>query len=454
MHERPAPHFGRWGARRSDKNMAALLADRLNLEAQGSTLETKGSALESYPNSSPNSSGYGGNSSETSPNSWENCPQNSAHSGGDGGHLDLYRVTHRNGEKEEDSCPNPIRFVVAEWDEASGEHYGNELVERPCMRKACPHCGPKLRKRYVAHYAGEFVELAERFPLYFATLTVDRKVKDEDGEPLSPEDSRKYLVHCWDKMLKRLRRRSEEIWYAGAFERHQDGYWHLHLVIGADYTAVDPTDARAVEEMMRTQWIGAKGGAVMDVKRIRPNSAHSDGRDTDGRPQTVAGAVGYVVKYALKDATEADEDGISRRSLIASQGIGYHSAEAKAERRAHATAANSAHSGNSGTIQEWQPMQVGQRSEFADSLTPDDRERFERMDDSQRTLTYRQKVDNSPEFGGRTVWKVYEHDPEGDVTRWTVYDRWPDAEGVQVLAEYDPTSGNSAGSGSRSGGDG
>ena len=389
---------------------------------------------------------------------------NSPNSSGDGAHLDLHRITHRNSENPSEpgcdesnsahECETPIRFVVAEWDVTTGEHYGNELVERPCMRKACPQCGPKLRRRYVAHFASSFTELAERVPLYFMTLTVDRKVQDQNGQSLTRGDSRRYLVHCWDKMLKRLRRRSDQIWYTGAFEQHGDGYWHLHMVIGADYTAVDGHNEDAVEEMMRTQWIGAKGGAVMDVKRIRANSANSDGKDTDGRPQTVAGAVGYVVKYALKDAVAADEEGTSRRSLIASQGLGYHSAEAKAERKAHATAANEGNSDNSGTIKEWEPMQVGQRTGYADTLTPEDRERFGRMDDSLRTLTYRQKVEDAERFGGRTVWKVYEHHPEGELTRWTVYDRWPDADGAVKLAEFAPNATNSGGSGSQSDADG
>lgn len=350
-----------------------------------------------------------------------------------------------------DDCPYPIEFSVDEWDQETGELVGSGIELAPCGRKGCPVCGPRLRDRYVAHFARIFSDLADDAPVWFLTLTVDAKVLPDDAGEL---EARKYLVHSWDKYMKRLRRRSESISYAGSFELHSSGdRWHLHVLVSATFP--DYGSDGAAREMMRIQWFEAGGGAVGKVKRIREGYTE---RSDDGTPDGIEGAVGYVVKYAFKDAATSMEEQDSRRSLIASQGIGYHSAEAKERRREKVEEAEDEADGEGdpphldlsrishrkcGVEEEWRPLVEGGggRRRRADTLTEEDRERFEGYDEEVRTVKYREKVEDGASldgFGsdwrGETVWTVWELDREAESIHRTVYDRWPDAEGSRVIS--------------------
>jgi hypothetical protein len=310
------------------------------------------------------------------------------------------------------------------------------MAEIPCGRKGCSYCGVQLRRRYVAHFAQTFSEFAQSGPVWFVTFTVDRKVMDAAGVGLKVEDSRKYLVHCFEKFRKRLNRRCDSHKYAASFEQHQDGYWHLHAIYhaqGGRFEASE-TDVRA---MMREQWFASGGGAVARIKRIRPDS---DSKGDDMRPDSVAGAVGYVVKYCFKDALAASQGGVSRRSLICSQGVGYHSAQAKAERKAHARSSSPPNDSDSDVVETWSPFQTGLRSGCEDTLTPKDRARFASFDASKRTREYRERSE-SPDFG--RIWTVYRYDALAGTVEWTVYDRWPEAEGARILELHRPNGPNS-----------
>lgn len=311
-------------------------------------------------------------------------------------------------------------------DRETGEVVSSELTLKPCGSKTCEVCGPKLRRRYVAHFARTFTERAKRVPVHFCTFTCDPKT-EIDGEPLEPWETRKYAAHSWDKLAKRLRRRTDELDYFGSFEQHEDGRWHLHVVVAADFSAVDSGDRDAVAKMMREQAFGAGFGAVMDVKEVQPKG---DSRGDDGRPETVAGAVGYVVKYVFKDVAQAEGEGERRNSVICSQGIGYHSAQAKEQRREHARQATGEEGAGEGdTVEEWQPLFIperGEAGEYADTITPEDRERFERLDRTRATTTYREKQPDG-------TWIVWSYDPRTGRETSEHYDRWPDAEGARRI---------------------
>lgn len=354
---------------------------------------------------------------------------------GSEGDLDLYRVTHESGADRGavrsesfpvtgDDCPYPIEIGVDEWDTATGELVDAGIALLPCGRKGCPVCGPRIRDRYVAHYARVFSELGQDRPIWFLTLTVDAKVLPEDA---GEQEARKYLVHCWDKYAKRLRYRADDLKYAGAFELHRSGdRWHLHVIVAADFPGRDSEGA--VREMMRVQWFESGGGAVGKVKRVREDRTDPS---SDGTPDGIAGSVGYVVKYAFKDAAEAHSAAESRRSMIASQGIGYHSKEAKEHRREH-TRAESEREG--GTVREYHSLVDPKPGEGRDdTLTDEDRERFERWDKSVRTLEYRERIEDSDRWDGRTVWVVWKMDADAGTLRRTVFDGWPDSESTAVL---------------------
>lgn len=345
--------------------------------------------------------------------------------------LDLNRVTHRKGETGGEEpcadCPNGIEFAVDWWDGATGELVDSGIKVLPCGRKGCEVCGPKLRDQYVAHFASIFGDLASEHDVWFLTLTVDPKVMPEDTDSTT---ARKYLTHCWDKWMKRLRRRSGFLQYVGTYEPHKrNGQWHMHVVLCGDFPEC-PTEAEA-RDMMRVQWFEAGGGAVAKVKQVRPGVER---KSRDGTPDGVAGSVGYVMKYTFKDAAEASEECRSRRSLLASQGIGYHSEEAKERRREHVAA--SAGGDSNGVVRDWTPMASGGGFEgYEDTLTEEDRSRFNRWDKSRRTLTYKEREEASDEFGGRTVWIVWEMDTEAGRLRRTVYDGYPDNRSSSIIEQ-------------------
>jgi hypothetical protein len=364
------------------------------------------------------------------------------------GSLDSYRVTDRNGGNGEklashvssqtgEDCPYPIEIGVDEWDRETGELEDSGIVLLPCGRKGCPVCGPRLRDRYTAHFARTFAELGESRPMWFLTLTVDPKVLPDDADEL---DARKYLTHCWEKYRKRLRRRAEDLKYAGAYEVHRDGdRWHLHMVVAADFP--DRETESEIREMLRVQWFESGGGAVAKVKRVREGRREPS---TDGTPDGIAGAAGYVVKYAFKDAAHAHSAAESRRSVLASEGIGYYSEDARDERRAFRE--DQATGGESAVEREYRPLVTGGMEAVgeddrgrADTLTKDDRERFEGWDKSGRTMEYKERVEDSEEWDGRTVWILWAFAPDAGRLHRTVWDTFPERTDAQKLADSWPS---------------
>jgi hypothetical protein len=174
--------------------------------------------------------------------------------------------------------------------------------------------------------------------------------------------------------------------------------------------------------MLHSQWFASGGGVKATAKRVR---ADETGMGEDGRPDGIAGAVGYTVKYLFKDP-----DG----EICASQGFGYDSEKAKSERRDH----QQRQSGGGEQPDEydgwtWEtPGRDDASGGRRRTLTDEDRRRFERIDRSARSQSYRERVDDAEEYGGRTVWMQYIRGPDG-VIRRTVYDGWPDASGTRVL---------------------
>ena len=350
------------------------------------------------------------------------------------GHLVSYRTTHRSPKPTESSppgspsdgpapevdCPTPVEIDYDDYDKETGELVGAGIQRIPCGRKRCPVCGPRLKSRYIAHHAQNFGAYAEKMPVFFATLTLDPKIGD-----LSLDESRRYLLHCWDKWMKRLRRRADGgLHYVASIEQHKDGRYHMHAILAATFS--DMETAR----MMREQWFESGGGALSEAKRI---TVGSEDLGADDKPTGVAGAVGYVMKYAFKDANTMP----GRRSVVCSQGDGYHSAEAKAEREAFYKSTKKG---------QWQERQKKKRERdwhpptndrppqpMRDTITPEDRARFERLDMRMKTRTYKDKQPDG-------TWKVYtyrkEKDEDGKVEErltWVQYSTYPDRAHARVV---------------------
>ena len=297
--------------------------------------------------------------------------------------LEHYRVTDRaqkSGPNAQESaveppdqeCPTPISFTRTRINTGTGE-VQDDTVEKECCRWSCPACGPKMRRRYVGHFCRVFAELPA---LHFLTLTLDPKGLDD------PRKSRKYLYHCWTKYRKRMARRARsvgaEFRFCGTFEQHKSGIYHLHIL----------TSAPLEEEVIRSQWFKSGGGIVLDCQSLDETSETSR-------------LIGYIMKYALKDAsTQAGHQ--SRRSLICSQGDGYYSKAHKAARQAFAR-----HMGGRGEedaddiVEEWYPDQTGSPGARVAEITDAEREMFDEWaerakrstlyihdDGSKRTLHY------------------------------------------------------------------
>ena len=255
-------------------------------------------------------------------------------------------------------CPSPVLMRRSVVDMTTGGIRGTHIERKSCNSKKCPVCSGKLKRQYVGHYSRLFSPLPN---LTFVTLTIDPK------NGIAAEDSRKYIIDRWSVFRKRVHRRVEFLCVAVP-ESHKSGYTHLHVLCSLP--------DRATEEFIRSAWFAVGGGVVMDVQPL-DTSEHT--------PEQV---VGYVIKYAFKDATE----GKGRRSLFCSQGISFHSEKYKQERREYARRMllESGHVLPSETDM-WEPLTTGVSDPYKSIDTPTGEERryYRKLAKSlQRTTLY------------------------------------------------------------------
>lgn len=270
--------------------------------------------------------------------------------------LEPIRTTDRNEPEIRSACPNPIEvYAGIDHPGVAGDGVKYVPVELPCRRLTCPKCGPKLKAALSRHYAEQFGALDD---VMMATLTLDPKLG------VDAEESRRYIVHVWSKWRKRVNRLSEGgLRYMATIERQGNGMAHLHAVISAPGTQpLTLADA----------WFSAGGGVVANVEYIR-----------DDRDQLAC--IGYCLKYALKEANAHHRSG--RRYVLASQGLGYYAAEHR-ERRRQAFEDQTA-TVDYYTIPHEPTGHSIERPQSPDVATPEDLERWKRLDFSARTTKYR-----------------------------------------------------------------
>ena len=222
--------------------------------------------------------------------------------------------------------------------------------------------------------------------LHLVTLTLD------PSSGVQPEESRRYIKHLWTLWRKRANRRRRRagltgcVPFVGAVEwQAGTGLAHLHVVAGL--AGIDATAAAQ-------DWCEIGGGIVADVQPI--GAARPRGVDGDGPRGSTARALGYVLKYALKEATEHAAP--SRRHLLTSQGIGYDSADARARRRAYVEEQRGAPlpdpteprpSPIPGAVEVLVPTVRPGRGPRADLVTPADRARWAALRAAPKRTTYR-----------------------------------------------------------------
>lgn len=299
-------------------------------------------------------------------------------------------------EGEVEACPHPV--VVERTDRETGEV---DWVELPCDRKQCEHCGPKMRRRYVAHFAEQFSGLPN---LKFVTLTLDPKAfESSEVDPRSFDESRKYLLHIWERrFVKRVKRRTEgEVKYVATVERHESGQAHLHAVMSCGLHEAD----------LRDQWFQSGGGVVMDASRIG-----SDG--------LLAAKIGYAVKYCFKESGEK-----GRNSIFCSEGVGYHSEAAKEARRAHKEEEGGEVGCDAGCGRYEYEAPDGGRRGAGDAVTEDEKERFDAVAGARSTVYTRWEGDHMdpPVRGVR-----YEYDPGSGQTSAVDVEKLPGGRVIQL----------------------
>lgn len=289
-------------------------------------------------------------------------------------------------EGDYDHCPNPV--VIERIDKQTGEV---ENVEIDCNRKWCPYCGPKMKRRYVAHFSEQFSSLPS---LKFVTLTLDPKAFGE-GVEIDPTDfaeSRKYLLHIWERrFVKRIKRRSDgEVTYVASVERHESGQAHLHVVVSCTLT----------EDQLREQWFESGGGVVMEATPLRTDSQ-------------LGRKVGYVMKYCFQESFE-HADG--RNSVFCTEGIGYHAEQSQRERREHMNGKT-----DGDLMDDWDPKRYkfnppdgGGHSDNGDRVTEEEKARFDRIADEARTTKY---IDWEGESAPRNGTRIRYDRETGETTR-------------------------------------
>lgn len=325
-----------------------------------------------------------------------------------GAALDLHRTTDRNPVDRvrtggDGGCPTPIRITAEAVDTGTGEmrQLDRDAVDLDCGRWQCPHCGPQNQRRWTAHLVDAMAMMAG---LRFVTLTIDPKCG------VSAADSRAYVVSVWSKFRKRLARAAartgDRVAFAASIEAQRSGMAHIHAVL-----SVPGVDAEA----MAAHWFACGGGVVVDVQAIA------------GDTREVARRVGYVVKYCLKDAQSTTRTH-GTRHLLTSQGLGYHSEAAKAVRTAHVQAMLSETNENGegtekgegvepdglrpGEVRVWTTAarRGGGSVPDPDAPTPDQLERWSKLQLDKRSTSYRFKGDDG-------IWYLITQHADGTRTK-------------------------------------
>lgn len=105
----------------------------------------------------------------------------------------------------------------------SRDSAGNTLITRTrCKQWTCSYCSQINRKQWNARLI-DFVNKKGGDWGWF-TLTAH-------GQKRSPKASLDNLRSCWDKFIKRLKRKYGKFDYCRVYEPHKDGAYHLHCIV-------------------------------------------------------------------------------------------------------------------------------------------------------------------------------------------------------------------------------
>jgi len=145
------------------------------------------------------------------------------------------------------------------------------LSKAACKCWDCETCGSRNANTWIARILNGINTL--RFPLAFLTLTSHRRWRKERSLACLRQGWKK----LYNRILAKLGKKNENLYFCRVWEQHKDGSFHLHVLISVNFG---------------TRWAKTNSRAC------------GMGHQADWRDIENAGMVaGYVAKYTLKNST-------------------------------------------------------------------------------------------------------------------------------------------------------
>lgn len=161
------------------------------------------------------------------------------------------------------------------------------LLRGTCKRWGCPVCGARNGSRWLARII-HHMNLPEnrRYNWYFLTITAHERWR-------GAERSLKNIRTNWRKLYMRMYRRYNDMMYVKVFEFHQDGSFHLHLIVNHKF------GRRWLKDNARQCGLGYQAHSV--------------------RSKNTGQVAGYCAKYLIKSFEHAEKYPKNIRRIAVSQ---------------------------------------------------------------------------------------------------------------------------------------
>ncbi len=156
---------------------------------------------------------------------------------------------------EDAGCNGEVPVYLESTDPRTGE-IETVTAYKSCDQKGCPDCGPKLRRRFMAHHLEQQEKkVAQAGPEeshWLLTLTTQYDLFGTLGERLEA------LAERRKKYLQKLRYRSSDLTYLWVAETGDRQRAHLHFLIHADLS----------RKQLKNSWMKVGAGMINHAKRV------------------------------------------------------------------------------------------------------------------------------------------------------------------------------------------
>lgn len=141
------------------------------------------------------------------------------------------------------------------------------IMRPPCRVWACPECGARNAKRWIARIINGVNQIGGKWFMF--TVTAHEKWRGH-------ERSIKNLRQGWKKLYNRMRRKFGTSQYCKVWEAHKDGSFHLHGLIDTE---------------IPTRWLKDNSRACGMGYQVEIHHVDNAGQ-----------VAGYIAKYSLKSS--------------------------------------------------------------------------------------------------------------------------------------------------------